>query len=109
MRVAAKAAVRNSKTKRALREATKAFTKAVESGKPAEISKALQEVSSALDIAAKKAVIHKNKAARKKSQLTDQAKAAGGKMIKSTPKTAAKAPAKKKPAAKAKKRPAVKK
>lgn len=103
VKVAAKAGARNSKTKRAMREAVKAFSAAVESGKSTELSKALQQVTSAIDMAAKKNVIHKNKAARKKSRLAAQAKAAGAKVIKSDKKPASA----KKPAAK--KKPTIKK
>jgi small subunit ribosomal protein S20 len=108
VKVAAKARARNVKTKRSLREALKAFNKAVESGKAANIAKTQAEAVSALDIAAKKAVIHKNKAARQKAALSAKAKAAGAKPTKSTAKKpTTKAPAKKtaakKPATKAKK------
>lgn len=106
VKVAAKARARNVQTKRALREALKAFTKAVESGKTADIQKAQREAFSAIDAAVKKAVIHKNKAARQKAALSAKAKAAGAKMAKSPAKKAAVAPkraakpAAKKPAAK---------
>lgn len=91
VKVADKAKTRNVRTKRTLRDALKAFSKAVESGKSADILKTQQEAISALDIAAKKAVIHKNKAARQKASLAAQAKAAGAKPGKTTAK---KAPAK---------------
>jgi ribosomal protein S20 len=101
VRVARKAAIRNSKTKRSLRGALKLF-----SGSPS--AKAHDSAQSALDIAVKKGVIHKNKAARMKRQAAARAKAAGVKPGKST-KAAAKPskPAAKKPAA-AKKAPAKK-
>ncbi len=89
VKVAAKARSRNVKTKRSLREALKAFSKAVDNGKAADILKAQREVVSAIDTAAKKNVIHKNKAARQKAALAARAKAAG---VKPT-KTAAKKPA----------------
>ncbi len=92
VRTANKAAARNSKTKRGLKGALKAFHRAVTGGK--KDAKDLQrKAQSALDKAAKKGVVHKNKAARKKSQLARAAKAAGS-------------PAKTKPAAK---KPAAKK
>lgn len=91
VRVASKAATRNSKTKRTLRTAIKSFHAAI-TGDTAN------SAQSALDIAVKKGVIHKNKAARKKRQLAVAAKAAGSK-------TTAKKAVTKKPAAK----PAVKK
>jgi small subunit ribosomal protein S20 len=89
VKVANKATARNVKTKRSLREALKEFAKAVQGGKTAEIAKAEREAMSALDTAAKKAVIHKNKAARKKAQLSAQAKAAGAKPVKTAAKKAA--------------------
>jgi small subunit ribosomal protein S20 len=76
VKVAAKARARNVRTKRTLREALKAFSKAVESGKAADIQKAQNEAVSALDTAVKKAVMHKNKAARQKAALAAKAKAA---------------------------------
>ena len=95
VRVASKAAIRNSKTKRSLRTAIKAFHANI-------TAKNADSAQSALDIAVKKGVIHKNKAARKKKQLAAKAKQA-----KATPEkkaVAKKAPAKKtvakKPAAK---------
>ncbi len=98
----AHAKVRNARTKRTLREALKAFTKALSSGKSEEIATAEKAAMSAIDTAAKKSVIHKNKAARQKAQLSAKAKAAGAKKTKSpAKKTAAKAkPAAKKPTAK---------
>jgi ribosomal protein S20 len=97
VKVASKARARNVRTKRTLREALKAFSKAVDDGKAAEIQKAQRDVVSALDIAVKKDIIHKNKAARQKSALSAKAKAAGAKPAKSAPKTP------KKPASTAKK------
>jgi small subunit ribosomal protein S20 len=97
VKVAEKATLRNVKTKRSLRDALKEFAKAMQSGKPAEIAKAEREALSAIDKAAKKAVIHKNKAARKKAQVSAQAKASGAKPSKAPAKKAA---AKAKPAAK---------
>ena len=95
VKLAAKANARNTRTRRSLREAMKAFSKAVESGKTADVAKAQTEVYSALDTAAKKAVIHKNKAARFKGKVAAQAKAAGVKPGKAVAKPAAKKPAKK--------------
>ncbi len=108
VKVAKKAAIRNSKTKRALRSSIKAFVANLGS----DDARAAQ---SALDKAVKKGVIHKNKAARKQRQIATKAKAAGTKVEKSTAKkTTAKAAPKKvtkattKPAAKTTKK-AVKK
>jgi small subunit ribosomal protein S20 len=102
VRVAEKAAIRNSKTKRALKSALKVFTKSPS-------SKAHSSVQSNLDKAAKKGVIHKNKAARLKKRAAAKAKAAGVKPAKAT--ATAKKPAAKKPTTKAPatKKPAAKK
>lgn len=106
VKTASKAAVRNSKTKRSLKTAVKSFHASLTGKKTGgSLSKAQSEV----DKAAKKGVMHKNKAARKKSQLARAAKAAGVKPAakKATvkkaaapKKTVAKKPATKKPAAK---------
>lgn len=96
VKLAAKASARNTRTRRNMREAIKVFNKALESGKSAQILKLQVEAVSAIDIAAKKNVIHKNKAARQKSRLAAQAKATGVKPAKAASKTAAKkSPAKK--------------
>jgi small subunit ribosomal protein S20 len=92
VRVANKAAVRNSKTKRTLRSALKAFHANITG---ANGSKA----QSALDQAVKKGVIHKNTAARKKKQLAAAAKKAGAKAPAKT-KAAPKKAVAKKPVAK---------
>jgi small subunit ribosomal protein S20 len=107
VKVAAKARSRNLHTKRQVREALKAFAAALEDGKPAEVNKAHQAFMSAIDIAAKKNVIHKNKAARFKLRLVRRLKGAGIKpaakvSVKKAPvkKTPSKASAKKTPKAK---------
>lgn len=96
-----KATVRNSRVKKTLRSALKTFTR---STTPKNHSAA----QSALDKAAKKGLLHKNKVARKKRQLAVAAKKAGSKPA-AAPKKAA--PAKKAPVKKAaaKKAPAKKK
>lgn len=91
VRVAKKAAIRNRKTKRSLKTAMKAF-----SAKASNDTKS--QAQSAIDKAAKKGVIHKNKAARQQKRLAAQAKAAGVKPVKAAAKKAA--PAKKAPAKK---------
>lgn len=117
VRVAAKASARNSRTKRNVKEAIKAFYSALSADKPAKIEEAHKQAVSAIDIAAKKHVIHKNKAARKKQQLHTAMKKTGVKLrtakkttAKTTKPVAKKAPAKKTPAKKspAKKTPAKK-
>lgn len=98
VKTAAKAGARNSRTRRDMREAIKAFNKALEAGKLTEVPKLQNAAVSAIDMAAKKNVIHKNKAARSKSRLASQAKLAGAKPAKAaTKKPAAKPAAKKAP------------
>lgn len=125
VRTAEKAAIRNSKTKRTLRGAVKAFHKAITGSDKKVAVESHGQAQSALDKAGKKNVMHKNKVARKKRQLSKAAKAAAGvekatvkKVVKAVaPKVAAKpvakkaAPAKKPAAAKKApaKKPAVKK
>src|SRR5580700_9537690 len=95
VRVAHKAAVRNSKTKRSLKTALKAFHKVVSGGKDSTAEH--RKAQSALDSAGKKHVMHKNKVARKKRQLSKAAKVAGVNPHKAAAKkpTTKKAPAKK--------------
>jgi len=103
VKLSAKANTRNSRTRKNLREAIKAFNKAIESGKPAQVNKTQITAYSAIDTAAKKAVVHKNKAARFKARLAAQAKAAGVKPAKAVspePKAKSQKPATKKPTAK---------
>ena len=108
VKVARKATIRNSKTKRSLRAAVKTFAKAVhgDGKKPAATAASnLSEAQSNLDKAVKKGVLHKNKAARLKHQLAVQAKAAGvapAATDKAAKKTSAKAAAKPATATKAK-------
>jgi ribosomal protein S20 len=101
VKVANKAAVRNSKTKRSLKTALKSFAKKAD-------AKSHSAAQSNLDKAAKKGLMHKNKVARLKKQLAAKAKAEGVKHT-ATKKAAAKPAAKaapkkaapaKKPAAK---------
>ena len=113
VRTAEKAAIRNSKTKRSLKTALKAFRASVTGG-----DKTTETHAAAVSNVykpAKKNLIHKNKAARIKSKLARDAKAAAADGVKptATKKPAAKKPAKTttKPAAKkpaAKKAPAKK-
>jgi small subunit ribosomal protein S20 len=94
VRVAKKATIRNSKTKRSLKLAVKTFAKEVAGGK--KVTEAHAKAQSELDRAVKKGVMHKNKVARKKRQLAKAAKAAGAAPAKKTTKTVAKKPAAKK-------------
>lgn len=100
VKVAAKANARNSLLRRRVRSALKAYAKALEAGKAADISKTQLELISALDRAAKKNVIHPNKTARLKARVSAQAKKAGVKPQK-TAKTPATKPAAKKTVKKA--------
>jgi small subunit ribosomal protein S20 len=109
VKIAAKARSRNLHTKRQVREALKAFAAALEVGKPAEVAKAQTAAVSALDMAVKKNVTHKNKAARFKSRLAKQMKDAGIKPAAAKkPKVTAKKAAKK-PVRQAQDKPATKK
>jgi len=99
VKVAKKATIRNSKTKRSLKRAVKAFAAALTGGK--KVSEAHSKAQSELDKAVKKGLLHKNKVARKKSQLARAAKAAGAPKPAAKKKTVAKAPAKKAAAKKA--------
>lgn len=92
VRVATKATARNNKTKRAFRVAIKQFR-----AKTSDSTH--RKAQSTLDKAAKKGLMHKNKVARKKSQLAQLAKAAGVKPTKAS-KTTVKKPVSKKPATK---------
>jgi small subunit ribosomal protein S20 len=104
VRVAKKAAARNSRTKRSMRSSVKGFQ-----SKPTDVN--FRKAQSDLDKAVKKGVISKNKAARKKRQLIVAAKAAGVKPAKKTAakQTPAKKPATKKPVRQAQGKPAAKK
>lgn len=93
VRVARKATVRNAKVKRGLRGAIKSFQSAISGSSHSK-------AQSSLDKAAKKGLLHKNKVARKKSQLAKAAKAAGVKTAGTKKKAPAKKPAAKKPAPK---------
>ncbi len=83
VRTTHKAATRNRKTKRGLRAALKVFTKSPS-------TKSATALQGHLDRAAKKGVIHKNKAARLKSQAAAKAKASGVKPAKTAKKTVTK-------------------
>lgn len=76
VRTAEKAAIRNSKTKRSLKTAIKAFHRAITGGEKAAVVENHSTSQSNLDKAVKKGIMHKNKAARLKSQLAAKAKAA---------------------------------
>ncbi len=103
---------RNLQVKRAVKQDITALHTAVHTGDATDISEKLKAAFSEIDRAAKKGTLHKNTAARRKSQLAHQvAKAAGaettvaettkgaGKKA-ATKATTTKKPAAKKPAAK---------
>jgi len=92
VRTAHKAAARNSKTKRSLKDALKSFVKSPS-------AKTQSAAQSNIDKAVKKGLVHKNKAARVKRKLAARAKAAGVKPSASK-KTVSAKPAARKPAAK---------
>jgi len=94
VRVAEKATIRNVKTKRSIKGAIKSFQAALAGGDK-KAKEAQSKAQSALDQAAKKGVMHKNKVARKQRQLAAQAKAAGVKPAAGAKKAAAKPAAKK--------------
>jgi ribosomal protein S20 len=91
VKVAKKATIRNSKTKRSLKSALKTFAGKTD-------GKNHSAAQSNLDKAVKKGLMHKNKAARIKKQLAAKAKAAGAKPAAAKPAAAKKAAPAKKPA-----------
>jgi small subunit ribosomal protein S20 len=117
VRVARKATVRNARTKRNLKDAIKSLQTSLDGNKK-NAPERHAAAQSAIGRAAKKHVIHKNKAARKQRQLAKAAKAAGVNTASAAKKTATatkvtpkKTPAAKKPVAKktAAKKPVAKK
>jgi small subunit ribosomal protein S20 len=97
VRVTKKNTARNVKTKRNLKTALKSFHASLTGKKD---TGAHSKAQSAIDVAAKKGLVHKNKAARKKKQLAAAAKKAGVKPTTKAKVAKKAAPAKKKPAAK---------
>lgn len=69
MRQAQRRRAVNLKVKEKFKAAGKAVRKLVKTGSPTDTADALKLAMSALDKAAKKGVIHKNTASRKKSRL----------------------------------------
>jgi small subunit ribosomal protein S20 len=70
IRADARKRVFNDRKRRVLRESVKEFTDLVKEKKTEEASKLLPKVYQAIDKAAKKGLIKKNTASRKKSRLT---------------------------------------
>src|SRR5580704_2325788 len=89
VRVAKKAMARNVRTKRSVKSAIKTLQASL-TGSKAKAPEALRKAQSELAKAGKKRVMHKNKVARKQSQLARAAKAAGIKPAARAKKTAAK-------------------
>lgn len=73
-RQAVKRNERNSAQRSEMRTQVKALLKVVEKGDLAEANALLRKTASILDKAAKKGLIHKNKAARTKSRLNTRVK-----------------------------------
>jgi small subunit ribosomal protein S20 len=67
--------IHNASLRSELRTAVKNATKAIEAGDKAVADKAFRETMSTVDRIADKGIIHKNKAARHKSQLAARLKA----------------------------------
>ena len=70
--------IRNRSIKSSLKTHIKKFEAAVQSGDGGEAGQAFAEAARALDKAASKGVIHKNKAANKKSRMSRGLRALGG-------------------------------
>ena len=61
--------VANDRWRRKIREATRSIRKFIEAGEKQSAEEALKKASSVFDRAARRNIIHPNKAARKKSRL----------------------------------------
>ena len=70
MRNSARKRLHNRSIKSSLHQLEKKYVALLTAGKKEDAGKSLQAVSSAFDKAAKKGVIHKSMASRKKSRLT---------------------------------------
>lgn len=112
VRTSEKATARNNRTRKSIRNSIKALQIAIEKSDKKQIPKLMSEAQSAIDQGVKKNILHKNKAARKKAQLSSKVKDSGVKPL-VNPKTSApkKAPVKSSVKAKpaAKKKPVAKK
>ncbi len=86
VRQAEKRQKRNLQFKRSLRESTKSLEAAVAEKQPKKkLDELLANIYGAYDTAVKKNLIHKNKAARKKSSYSDLVKSASTAKTKKTP------------------------
>lgn len=70
LRVSTRKKVVNDQSKKLYKEAAKAVERLVKDGKKDEAKKAAQKAQTAIDKAAKRGVLQKNTAARKKSRLS---------------------------------------
>ena len=70
IRVSARRRLRNFRLRKAVRDVSKDLTQAIKQGDKVEALKLLPQVFSTLDTAVKKNILHKNNAARKKSNLS---------------------------------------
>ena len=75
VRQSEKARARNASQRSAMRTAVKKLLSTIEGGDKSAMQAVFIETSSALDRAARKGLIHKNKAARLKSRLSARIKA----------------------------------
>lgn len=96
VRTAEKATARNNRTRKSIRNSIKALQIAIEKSDKKNIPKLMSEAQSAIDQGVKKNILHKNKAARKKAQLSSKVKNAGVKPLENSKAVAPKkAPVKK--------------
>lgn len=79
VRVAQKANAKNLRSKRLLRSSVRNLKTALASGNSNTISDKQRKAQSEIDKAVKKNLMHKHKAARKKSQMSAQAKSSAKK------------------------------
>ena len=86
VRQAEKRRDRNMHVKRTLKDNTRALEAAIESKDKKNIDKLLSNVYSSYDVAVKKNLIHKNRAARKKADYSSKVKQLSPAKVKSVPK-----------------------
>ena len=98
MRQTTRRTQRNAITKRRFRELTKQFLSLIEEKKLEDAAKLFPQVQKAIDLAAKKNILHKNNAARKKSSLAKMIAKSGVAKVKAPVETPTKKPAAKKKA-----------
>ena len=76
-RQAVKKTARNNHLKKSIRLASQALEAKLAAGKKTEIANAQAKINSLLDTASKKNIFHKNKVARRKSQISKAVRARG--------------------------------